>query len=73
MRSVICLMLFFSLFFEPAGRSCLCSTFGVKEQNIACLSAASKIAVESYSLELWNLMPIAEEGGVVGGQIRRGQ
>lgn len=45
----------------------------MKEQNIACLSAASKIAVESYSLELWNLMPIAEEGGVVGGQIRRGQ
>lgn len=61
-------MLFFSLFFGPAGRNCLCSTFGVKD-----LSAASKIAVEIYSLELWNLMPIAKGGGVVGGQIYCGQ
>lgn len=38
-------------------------------KHFACLAAAFEIAMGSCSLELWNIMPIAKEGGVVGGEI----
>lgn len=38
-----------------------------------CLAVAFRKAMGSCSSELWNIMPIAKEGGVEGGEILCGQ